>query len=294
MRKHSFNYLGYGASIMADPLGFVNSMMASVNAQKQENRNKAAGIELNGDLYGVPSKGIEFKFSMLDFDGNFYQGVAEGKKYIFLADGTLFLSGYTIESLGKGVYLVGENKPKDQYETTYKALYKGNVRMTENLFRAKRFSEFKKDSNFLVIGYKELSRECVINTDCEVVFENKSPFDYIGITGNIACLKKEYYNLFTGEVICETKYGSEPTITTDKLLFVKTKNEQVAKIDLVTCEVEFFGEAKEDPLDKLYSKSEALPPKKEETLPVLKKQGRNDICRCGSGKKYKFCCGKND
>jgi preprotein translocase subunit SecA len=23
-----------------------------------------------------------------------------------------------------------------------------------------------------------------------------------------------------------------------------------------------------------------------------KRQGRNDICLCGSGKKYKFCCGK--
>ncbi len=29
------------------------------------------------------------------------------------------------------------------------------------------------------------------------------------------------------------------------------------------------------------------------TIRVEKKPGRNDPCPCGSGKKYKFCCGKN-
>ena len=29
------------------------------------------------------------------------------------------------------------------------------------------------------------------------------------------------------------------------------------------------------------------------TVHVEKKPGRNDPCPCGSGKKYKFCCGKN-
>ena len=28
-------------------------------------------------------------------------------------------------------------------------------------------------------------------------------------------------------------------------------------------------------------------------LDVYKRQGRNDPCPCGSGKKYKFCHGKN-
>lgn len=29
------------------------------------------------------------------------------------------------------------------------------------------------------------------------------------------------------------------------------------------------------------------------TVVKEKKVGRNDPCPCGSGKKYKFCCGKN-
>jgi len=34
------------------------------------------------------------------------------------------------------------------------------------------------------------------------------------------------------------------------------------------------------------------PPKSKEAVPVGKKVGRNDPCPCGSGKKYKHCCGK--
>lgn len=43
-----------------------------------------------------------------------------------------------------------------------------------------------------------------------------------------------------------------------------------------------------DTKKKLY-----LEQKKSGTVVVGKKVGRNDPCPCGSGKKYKFCCGKN-
>jgi preprotein translocase subunit SecA len=34
------------------------------------------------------------------------------------------------------------------------------------------------------------------------------------------------------------------------------------------------------------------PQKKKEVVPVGRRVGRNDLCPCGSGKKYKHCCGK--
>jgi len=34
-------------------------------------------------------------------------------------------------------------------------------------------------------------------------------------------------------------------------------------------------------------------PVKQEPVKVAKKVGKNEPCTCGSGKKYKFCCGKN-
>jgi preprotein translocase subunit SecA len=33
-------------------------------------------------------------------------------------------------------------------------------------------------------------------------------------------------------------------------------------------------------------------PKKKEAVMAGKRVGRNDPCPCGSGKKYKYCCGK--
>jgi preprotein translocase subunit SecA len=38
--------------------------------------------------------------------------------------------------------------------------------------------------------------------------------------------------------------------------------------------------------------SKEAPQKKKEAVPVGKRAGRNDPCPCGSGKKYKHCCGK--
>ena len=44
----------------------------------------------------------------------------------------------------------------------------------------------------------------------------------------------------------------------------------------------------EEELKKLYKEQ-----KESTTIRKEKKIGRNDPCPCGSGKKYKFCCGKN-
>jgi preprotein translocase subunit SecA len=35
------------------------------------------------------------------------------------------------------------------------------------------------------------------------------------------------------------------------------------------------------------------PPRKRQAVFAGKKIGRNDPCPCGSGKKYKYCCGRN-
>ncbi len=49
----------------------------------------------------------------------------------------------------------------------------------------------------------------------------------------------------------------------------------------------------DDIFDELTKKKLYLEQKKSGTVIVGKKVGRNDPCPCGSGKKYKFCCGKN-
>ena len=49
----------------------------------------------------------------------------------------------------------------------------------------------------------------------------------------------------------------------------------------------------DDIFDELTKKKLYLEQKKSGTVIVGKKVGRNAPCPCGSGKKYKFCCGKN-
>ena len=49
----------------------------------------------------------------------------------------------------------------------------------------------------------------------------------------------------------------------------------------------------DDILDKKTKHKLYKEQKKSGTEKKKKKVGRNDPCPCGSGKKYKFCCGKN-
>ena len=46
-------------------------------------------------------------------------------------------------------------------------------------------------------------------------------------------------------------------------------------------------------MNNQYKKAKAIrkrQPKHGETITVSKKPGRNDLCPCGSGKKFKKCC----
>lgn len=54
-----------------------------------------------------------------------------------------------------------------------------------------------------------------------------------------------------------------------------------------------MGIASFEQLEEMAARGEELPPFPVPTVTVAKKVGRNEPCPCGSGKKYKNCCGKN-
>lgn len=83
--------------------------------------------------------------------------------------------------------------------------------------------------------------------------------------------RNEAYNMFT-EMIAEIKY--EVTRIIQRIEFV---DKLVERTDLTTNE----------------GMTEGNKPKKRIPVTKAKTLGRNDICDCGSGKKYKNCCGKN-
>lgn len=280
-------YNSYFNSFMGNPMGFFEGMFAEMDRRKKEQRNINAGIQEANGFYGVPEK-IDFKYDMLDFNGKFYIGRANELYHLFDSSGKFLFSCEEFDYLGKDMFIQYVDKePKKGQSSVYGALCKDGIRLSEYEFRSKFLSKFNKDSDFCVLGYEDFSHECVINTEGKVVLKTERSFDNIYLQGNIAHTKNAYYNLFTGEIICSNTKSS--TLGTKELLFVETYDDQVYKIDKRTCEFEVFGESKQKPHTndvKLCGGSDVTV---KEIIPVLPKQNRNELCRCGSGLKVKKC-----
>ena len=96
--------------------------------------------------------------------------------------------------------------------------------------------------------------------------------------------KKESFNLFT-ELIEDIKFNIIKTLQLIQFKFEEPQ-EEIARLEEEL--------AKEQQLQKesmaLNKESE---PKEEENNVIEKKVARNEPCPCGSGKKYKHCCGKS-
>ncbi len=98
--------------------------------------------------------------------------------------------------------------------------------------------------------------------------------------------KKESYNLFV-ELVNRIKYEAVKTL--QLVQFQEEKDEEEERLKKMLQELE--AEAMND--IKLEHKSVLEPEEKEEKPQMKKKIPRNAPCPCGSGKKYKYCCGKS-
>lgn len=261
--------------------GFFGAMFAQMEAREKQQRNEAAGILYANGKYGVPDKNIEFMYSELNFHGGFYHGWANGCFNVFDNNGKFLFSAQKYRHLGKNIFLVFDENENITKNTILGALWKDGIKLTEKLFR-NRDNSFK--GEFCVLGLKDWSEECVVNTSGEIVFENKKTLEHLYLHKNIASVNRKYYNLFTGQLICEADYHSPLEI--DELMFVQV-DKQVFKINTLTCEVEKFGTEPEPKPEPVIKTPE---PKKEKV--ILIKQQRNDKCNCNSGLKFKNCHGR--
>jgi len=276
---------------------FFHNMFAEMDKQRHREKLKNAGVEFSDEanFFGVPSKNIPFQYIGVDFiHDKFYvcyvkMDIEDDFQMVdvYKESGALM---FTVEEksfqyLGADDLFLIKEKEQDRYKIYG---FCGTL-LTENLFRPQFGRKFSENSEFCILGYKDYSGECVINKKGEVVFE-KSNYNNLYLHGNIVFDGKHYINLFTGQPICETGYRN--TLKTGNLMFVES-NEQVYKIDTQTGEFEVFGEPKKSPIindTPIVSGSDVTVGK---VLPKVIKQGRNDICNCGSGLKYKKCCGKS-
>jgi hypothetical protein len=287
-------YSGYSNMLglaFTNPMGFFEGMMNTMAQHKQERLNSDAGIEYNEELfvYGVPTKNIEFKFDMLDFNGKYYVGRADELNHVFDADGNLLFSAISFEYLKQDMFFVVNTEKDEKSSQAYGALYRNGEKLTDDVFRSKDMSDFAKGKNFCIFGYKEFGKECVVNKEGEIVYEMKSSFDYAYLYNNILCAEGKYINLFSGETICKKGYRTD--LTAGNLRFVEV-DEQVFKIDTVSGEFEVFGEPKTAPQTNVVKKVDDSATSTKEVVPKPPKQTRNEKCACGSGLKYKNCCMK--
>jgi preprotein translocase subunit SecA len=93
--------------------------------------------------------------------------------------------------------------------------------------------------------------------------------------------KKESYNLFV-ELVWRIKSESIKTLQRVRLKDEKAEEER-ARMEAMVRKIE-----QEQTKGAVYGRS------KDESTPKIEKRiPRNDPCPCGSGKKYKHCCGKS-
>ena len=273
--------------LIGSPEFFFRGMLEDMARIEKENRNKAAGIvfDESSGLYGVPSKNIETKYYKITFGKNYYKCsfssievsffdsegnfLFSGGNADFLGDYELFIVYPTIESV------CPKTKEKTLETSKYGYIYKGKEKKSDKpLFRTQRSSEFRKDSQFLVLGYKNYGTECVINKDGEVVYE-KGSYSNLYLSGNILNDGKHYINLLTGNPICEKGYHSVLETDDDELMFVKSEG-IVHKINKITGEVESFGKPKTSPQINDMRICEGVDTTVGEILPELLKSSEND------------------
>jgi hypothetical protein len=280
----------------------MHDMFVDMSRREHQEKLKKAGIVLNEEhnLFGVPSKNIPFKYIKIDFIHDKFYVCYVKMDYVKMDIDDDFQMVTVCKEDGTEMFTVEEKSfdylhfedfflVKERKEKNYMLHGLCGTIKTKHVFRPMFHSKFDKDSDFCILGNNDFSGECVINKKGEVVFEKKD-YNSLYLHGNILSTGSKNYNLFTGELICDKSYHSSLDIK--EFMFIQVDVNQVYKINKKTCEFEVFGEPKQAPKLNDIKICEHSDTTVAEVLPKLIKQGRNDICQCGSGKKFKNCCMK--
>ncbi len=263
--------------------GFFGALMKDLQIAEREKRLKDAGVEIIDGVYGIPSKDIPFKFKKIIVSKDLIYCFIDEEFFAYDISGMFLFKAIKVEKIGDNFYLVQHKKDGGW------ALFKGNMKLTKPIFRYNIRARFEKD--FSIIGLqKNFMDDVVINKKGKIIYEIQEHFSYPILYGNIFVGDGKIINLHTGEKICDKGHSS--ILETNDEIFVEI-HKQVFKINKTTCKYEVFGESDEPPRPQPKT-TETLPKTKvpKATKPNPPKQNRNDLCACGSGKKYKNCCGR--
>lgn len=277
-------------------MGLIKDISERTKMLKHQEELEKAGVVFN-KFFGVPAKNIPSVYNNIDFVNNrFYicdKFDESAKSDVFNEEGNFLFTAYrnTINYLGYGEFFLFKDPEEGKEEKIHYSLFYsiGDEYVIEGaIYRPILWTKFKENSEFCIIGNAVTYGKLVINKSGEIVYEDESKgLSTLYLYNNVLHSGNSYINLFNNEVICDGVCGT--SLDTGNLMFVKSYG-QVFKIDTITGEYEVFGESTKDkPTSPPQPTSPPTPKKKKVVAP---KQNRNDLCNCGSGKKFKNCCGK--
>lgn len=265
----------------------LDGLFAMMDEINEKRKLEEAGITIIDGLYGLPRLNIPHKYHdiKLGIDGYIY-GLLNGLTSAYDSTGKFLFECTHVRYYNYGMFLVGRKKEgvikKGESDEFGYSLYHNELKLTEPIFRPTGMSERFNEFGFAVVGIFDKSYSTkIINKAGEIVFEPKS-YHSPYLHGVVCSSNQEYTNLLTGETICK---GYE-TMYIKGMHFVKVDINCVYQINLTTGEYIVHGELK----PKVEPKPASPAPVKKEEPPKVKLPNRNDVCLCGSGKKYKYCC----
>jgi len=303
MSKKNYNPLGdfykFGAMLSNGGInGFMDGMFTHMKEYERQQTNDSAGIKFNEELqlFGVvvgEENKIPFEYPQIEFQHNCYICRLPSEKThkfdVFDKDCNFLFMADDFDYLKQGFFAVRIGlKTNNDYDY---AVYNGGKKLTEAEFKMGGLhSGFEGEYCILLHRYpnaKEYgSKDVVINKEGEIILEAEEIYSsYISIHKNLAFNNKKVFNLLTRELICvEEGYSSSSRLEIKDEVFVKVGDNAVYKINKLTCEFVVFGTLPQPKVEPVYT-----PPTPKEKVVVLPKQQRNELCRCGSGKKVKNC-----
>ncbi len=175
-----------------------------------------------------------------------------------------------------------ENNSKN--EESY-SLYNEDKKLTESIFKSYGMCEYFNEFGFTVVSMFGKYSCAVINKAGDIIIETDSMMDNIYLQGVVCSSGRSYVNLLTGNVICEKGYDS---MNTDEFLFIKVETNCIYQISKKTGDFIVHGEVKKVEEPKVVNTQSIIVKKNTEPSPKI--QGRNELCNCGSNKKFKNCC----
>lgn len=278
----------------------IPSMEAMLRMMDEDNKKKRKaefGITRNEERFeGCERLNIPHKYDNIEIGNKNLYAVLDGITTVYSIDGKFLFEGSKIKDYKMGMFLVGkqvEEKSKGRdgkvytHEKTAYALFEGETQKTDFDFEPKHWGEAFNENGFAVIGdFHTFSTDFVINREGDIIYKvNRS--DYGSLMGVLFMDGNKTINLLTGQVICEKEYSSNSLMEIKECIFVSVNKNCVFQISKHTGDYIIHGEAPQPKEEKTVAQAIK---KATKTEPKEKPQGRNDICKCGSGKKHKHCC----